>query len=143
MKKTVLMAVFGLLVGGAAMLMPVSSTRAQEGATTETSASTEERYTFEAQPGDSYSVLARKATQIYGIQTNTNMSLAQIIYVETMLTQANGSPLLNEGQAVSFTKASVKEWVDKALTLSDDQEAAWNYYVQFTDFNTNSAGERR
>ena len=101
----------------------------------------ENSYQYTAQPGDSYSVLARKATQTYGIDNNVEMSGAQIVFVETNLTQAAGSIHLTEGQRVSIDKDNVKEWVEKASELTDNQKAAWDYYAQMADFNTNANGE--
>jgi hypothetical protein len=113
-----------------------------ESSNTENKPTTESKaYNYVAQPGDSYSVLARKATQTYGIETKTNLSEAQIIYIETNLTQDAGSPLLNQGQKVTIKESSVKAWVEKAQKLGDNEEAAWNYYVQFVNFNTNANGQ--
>lgn len=98
-------------------------------------------YRYVAQPGDSYSVLARKAVQSYGKETKTNISNARIIFAETGLTQQVGSPLLEIGQIVQISQSSVKQWVDRAKTLSAAQEQAWQYYAQFANFNTNAAGE--
>lgn len=116
------------------------TTQAQEQQSTGEEAS-DDAYTYVAQPGDSYSVLARKAIQTYGIDSKTDLSGAQIIFVETNLTQAAGSPLLNEGQSVAISKATVEEWVDKAKDLTDEQEAAWNVYVPYVDFDTRNNGE--
>jgi hypothetical protein len=98
-------------------------------------------YKFVAQPGDSYTKIARKATQIFGIDNKVNLSGAQIVFVETNLTNAAGSPAINEGQTVEISKDTVKSWVEKALTLTESQQAAWNVYVPYVDFNTNDVGE--
>jgi hypothetical protein len=98
-------------------------------------------YSYVAQPGDSYSLMSRKAVQTYGLKNKVNLSQAQIIYTETHLTQSAGSHDLNVGEKVSITESTIKSWVDKAQKLSDADEAAWNYYVQFANFNTNSVGQ--
>lgn len=98
-------------------------------------------YDYVAQAGDSYSVLARKAVQTYGIETGANLSGAQIVFAETHLTQAAGSLALNEGQDVSIDKDDVKQIVQDAQELSDSEETAWDYYVQFVDFDTSNNGE--
>lgn len=98
-------------------------------------------YSFVAQPGDSYSLMARKAVQIYGIETDTQIGGAGVLFAETNLTNSAGGPLLNEGQTVTISKASVKEWFDKAAKLSAEEKANWAYYIPFVDFNTNSVGE--
>lgn len=107
----------------------------------EPEAAVEGSYTFIAQPGDSYSKIARKAVQIYGIETETNLSLEQIMFAETNLTIQAGSPELAVGQEVIIQKSDVANWVDKAKELSDSQQALWTKYVAGANFNTNSVGE--
>ncbi len=104
-------------------------------------AETEAAFTYTAQPGDSYSLIARKAIQTYGIINKVDLSEAQIIYAETLLTQEAGSPELAEGQKVSIKESTVKSWVEKAQKLSESAEAAWNVYAQDADFNTDHVGE--
>lgn len=140
-----------LLVMAFAALFAISPVRAQEESqeTVEEVQTTEEEqtedngavYTFTAQPGDSYTKIARKTTQIYGIETETNMSGEQIVYVETHLTLAAGSPALNVGQEVSISQSLVEEWVDKAINLSEDELSLWTKYANTVDFNTDTVGE--
>jgi hypothetical protein len=118
--------------------------------TTEESESTEateevssEKFTYVAQNGDSYTKMARKAVQTYGIQTSTNLSGAQIVFVETNLTLAAGSPVLTLGQEVSIDSSLVSEWVTKAGELNETQTAAWQVYADGVDFNTDAVGEAR
>ncbi len=121
----------------------------EEDATTaennEESADVEERssvvYEYTAQSGDSYTLMARKATQTYGLKAEVNLSPAQIIFVETNLTQEAGSPLLDLGEEVQIVEADVIDWVEKAQDLSDSEEAAWAEYVSSVDFNTDNVGE--
>lgn len=125
---------------------PVTVNAQEEPQATQTSAEEqssdqEGAYFFTAQTGDSYSKIVRKAVQIYGIDNNVVLSGEQIVFAETNLTQEAGSPELNEGQAVSISKDSVKSWVDKANELSDTQQAAWTIYVTNVDFNTDNVGE--
>jgi len=98
-------------------------------------------YQYVAQPGDSYSLMARKAIQTYGITAKVNLSEAQIIYAETNLTQDAGSPVLLKGQKVEIKEDAVKNWVEKAQKLSKAQQAAWNVYAQNANFNTNAVGQ--
>lgn len=100
-------------------------------------------YEYVAQPGDSYSKIARKAIQTYGITTETNLSEAQIIFAETKLTQEAGSPAINEGQEIAIDEAKVKNWVDQAKELSDTKQTAWAAYTVGVDFNTDAVGESR
>lgn len=106
----------------------------------ETSAENE-HYTYVAQPGDSYTKMARKAVQTYGIETDVQIGGAGVLFAETNLTSLAGWPALNEGQTVTINKADVKEWFDKAANLSAEEKASWSYYVPFVDFNTNNVGE--
>ncbi len=98
-------------------------------------------YQYVAQPGDSYSLMARKAIQTYGITAKVNLSEAQIIYAETNLTQDAGSPVLLKGQKIEIKEDAVKNWVEKAQKLSKAQQAAWNVYAQNANFNTNAVGQ--
>lgn len=97
-------------------------------------------YNYVAQPGDSYSLMARKAVQDYSKSNKSNLNQAQIIYAETTLTQAAGSPFLTEGQKVSIKKSDVKSAVDKAKKLSSAQITAWNEYAAGADFDTSHVG---
>ena len=98
-------------------------------------------YNYVAQPGDSYSVLARKAVQTYGINEKIKLSFAQIIAAETQLTNDAGSIELNEGQTVALSQSAVKAAVDAVQKLSAEALAAWEVYVPTVDFNTNAAGQ--
>ena len=129
----------------------VPATTSEETTDTTQESSTEENqevasedsntYDYVAQPGDSYSLMARKATQTYGINNSVNLSGAQIIFVETNLTNLAGSPALNLGENVQISESVVSEWVQKAQELSEEQIAMWEVYVPGADFNTNSVGE--
>lgn len=98
-------------------------------------------FNYVAQPGDSYTEMARKAVQTYGINSGTNLSGAQIVFVETNLTQAAGSPKLTLGQNVTINEDDVKQLVTKAQTLTEAQTAAWQVYADNVDFNTDSVGQ--
>ena len=100
-------------------------------------------YNYVAQPGDTYTQMARKAIQTYGIENSVNLSVAEIVFAETRMTQEAGSPALNVGQEVSLSKDTVKKWIESAQALDDTTEARWNVYARFVDFNTNDVGERR
>ena len=101
----------------------------------------DEAYSYVAQPGDSYTKMARKAIQTFWITEKIDVSQAGIIFAETNLTKAAGSPALDVGQKVEIKVPALNEWVDKAQELTDAQEATWDYYVQFVDFNTNGVGQ--
>lgn len=98
-------------------------------------------YSYIAQSGDSFTKMARKAVQTFGITEEVNLSGAQIIFAETQLTLSAGSPFLNVGQEVEISQSDVASWVERAQELSEEQEAAWGVYVSTVDFNTDSVGE--
>jgi hypothetical protein len=101
------------------------------------------KYEYTAQSGDSYAQIARKAVQTYGLTKDAKLSTAQIVFAETNLTKAAGSPFLLIGQKISIEESVVKEWVEKAQKLSDGQKAAWEVWTVGVDFNTNNVGEKR
>ena len=120
----------------------VFGTSNQQVAAHEISSSQEDEvYSYVAQPGDSYTKMARKAIQTFGITEKIDVSQAGIIFAETNLTKAAGSPSIDVGETVEIKVSDVDDWVDKATELTDSQEAAWNYYVQFVDFNTDNVGQ--
>lgn len=100
-------------------------------------------YNYTAQPGDSYTVLARKAVQTYGINEKVKLTAAQIVAAETQLAVNAGSIELNEGQTVSIEKSAVKSAVTAVQKLSADVLAAWAVYVPSVDFDTSAAGQVR
>lgn len=112
-----------------------------ESAAADTTETKRDPYTYVAQPGDNYTVLARKAVQTYGIREDVNLTQAEIIAAETFLTSDAAFPELNLGQIVSFETASVKAAMDKAQSLTDHQKALWQTYVPYVDFDTRDNGE--
>lgn len=109
----------------------------------QTESTTDAQYVYVAQPGDSYSVLARKAVQTFGIVEKVTLSQAQILAAETQLTNQAGSPALTIGQEVTIDPSAVNSAIDMAENLSAEDQAAWESYVQFVDFNTDANGEAR
>jgi len=98
-------------------------------------------YVYTAQPGDSYTLFARKAIETYAQQQKINLSQNRIIYTETNLTVAAGSPYLNLGQQETLSAATVKSWVTQAQNLSDAQAALWNVYVPTANFDVSHVGQ--
>ena len=98
-------------------------------------------FNYVAQPGDSFSLMARKAIQTYGINNKVNLSEAQIIFAETNITQTAGSPVLAQGQKVEINESTVKDWVEKAKSLTAEQQTAWDVYAKQANFNTNKVGQ--
>lgn len=91
-------------------------------------------YTYTANEGDSYTILARRSVQAYGTANNVPLSPAQIIAAESFLTDQAGRPLLEVGQQVSLKNADVKVAVDHARSLSAEELAAWETYVPYVTF---------
>lgn len=150
------MLAFALLFGGAMILSnPAQAHAAEEGQTEQKAESDDqskeenadekdkEVYRFVAQPGDTYTQMARKAVQIYGIENEVNLSEAQIIAAETNLTVNAGSPSLTVGQVVEINRSDVKTQATAASELSESEQAAWEAYNVGVDFNTNSVGEEQ
>lgn len=103
----------------------------------------EAAYTYTVQQDDSYSKLARKAIQTYGLKNKVDLSKSRIVYAETKLTQEAGSPGVTTGEKVEIKESTVKSWVEKAKALKNDQAAKWDAYTQNVNFNTNNVGEAR
>lgn len=116
------------------------STQAEE-QPTEDSQEAGSVYSYVAQPGDSFTLMARKAIQTYGINNDVSLSDAQIIFTETNITQAAGSPLLNLEQEVEINENLVKDWVEQAQNLSEADQAVWAQYAEGVNFNTSAVGE--
>lgn len=101
------------------------------------------QYSYTAQPGDSYSLMVRKAIQTHGIVNKINLTPAEIIAAETNLVKEQVFGGLSVGQAVSLDGALVKKWMDFAQALSPEAKANWQYYVALANFNTNNVGQPR
>lgn len=157
MQNTIKISISALLASVAGFLLAVSIVSAQASAlegkeqadgqamthqeTTATNQSADDSYTYKAQTGDSYSEMARKAVQTYGVNNSVNLSGAQIIYAETILTNEAKAADLNIGQEVKISKDAVKKQVEAAQKLTEAQQKAWNYYIQFVDFDTDHVGQ--
>lgn len=135
--------VFGSFLGAILLVQPAAHAQdnQQQAQKPSQQAQPKNTYDYVAQAGDSYSVLARKAVQTFGLENKVNLSQAQIIAAETHLTIDADSPLLNEGQDVSFNKDTVKKWVDQVQKLTKAEQALWRPYVTGVDFDTRNNGE--
>ncbi len=134
--------VAGITLALAAVLLPGSSVQKAEAAEQPKKQQTQEAvYSYAAQPGDSYSVIARKAVQTYGLKYKVNLSKAKVLFAETNLTQDAGSPALLLGQKVGVKESLVKKWVDQAKDLNPQKEAAWQAYVPGVNFDTSRVGQ--
>lgn len=145
MKKLLATLVIGLLVAVPVVSVPenASADNGDEHKEKTSQGVASDTYAYTSQPGDTYTELARKAVQTYGIENKVNLSGAQIVFTETGMSQEAGSPLLTTGEKVGIKKDVVKAWVEKAQKLTDGQKTAWSYYVQFVDFDTRDNGEAK
>lgn len=137
-----------LMLAGSILIMPnnngVMAHESEQGHSHDEESNQDDQsvmYSYIAQPGDSYSLMARKAIQTYGLTNDVELSEAGILYAETNLTQQSGSPRLEVGQRVEISETAVAEWAGLAKELSDEQLASWDYYTQFANFNTDSVGQ--
>lgn len=87
-------------------------------------------FTYTAQVGDSYSLLARKAIQSYANSQKVTLSPAQAVAAEAFLSESAGSPELNEGQGVTINANDVKSAVERAQKLPAEELAIWDIYAQ-------------
>ena len=138
-----LLTLTALVVGGAGVFGPNNNkvlAAETKQPTKPAEKSSQTSYIYTAQSGDSYTKMARKAIQTYGKKSKINISQAGIIFAETNMTIQAGSPILEIGQKVEIKESVVKDWADKTLKLTDAEKSAWNYYVQFVNFNTDKVG---
>ena len=143
---TLTLALLGVFVALVATATPVTVNAADNKADSskqEAKKPEDKGFKYVAQPGDSFSLFARKAIQTYGINNKVKLNPAQIIFAETTLTQAAGSPVLSLGETRTISENSVKEVVEKAGKLTKEQQAAWAVYAVNADFNTDKVGEVR
>ena len=136
MKKLLTLALFVAATLGVSQLGSTSAYAATEKTNSDS-------FNYTAQDGDSFTKIARKAVQTYGINNDVKLSGAQIIFAENGLTSDAGNIELNLGQTVSIKKDAVKNWINKAKKLSTEQKALWAEFVPLVDFNTNTVGQKR
>jgi len=141
--STVVMAMF---VGSIVSVISTNKVHAEGALTTSKDTKNQKPakfYEYTAQKNDSYTKIARKAIQTYGIINKVDIGQAGIVFAETNLTIANGSPLLNLGQKVKIDESQIKDWVQKAKNLNDSEKKAWQTYLKYVDFNTDKVGESK
>lgn len=91
---------------------------------------TEANYVYTAQPGDSYTELARASIIRYDLDTESiDLNAAQVTAAETWVTQDAGSPQIYVGQEVLVSKDSVQKYSEKAAGLSDEVKSKWQAYA--------------
>ena len=86
-------------------------------------------YNFIATSGDAYSVLARSAIGEYAKSSNIELTGARRIAAETYIISDTGFPRLAIGQQVTFTQITIKNAVEKTLSLSTTQLTNWQPYA--------------
>lgn len=91
-------------------------------------------YSYTAEAGDSYVLLARKAIDEYATSTNTALSPEQRIAAETFIINDAGFPQIDIGQTVTFSNDTIKDAVDRATSLSTTELANWAPYAALAGF---------
>jgi len=91
-------------------------------------------YSFTAESGDSYALLARKAIDEYSKSTNTALNPEQRIAAETFIISDAGFPAIDTNQQVSFSYDTVKGAVTKATGLSPAELQNWQPYATLAGF---------
>ena len=66
-----------------------------------------EKFVYTAEPGDSYTALARDAVEKYVTESKLSITDAQKLQVESDLAVSAGSPLLDIGQVITIEKSVV------------------------------------
>jgi tRNA splicing endonuclease len=139
-KKLTALTLVAAFAAGAFVVVAPNQVLAAESKTTTKTETKKDPYAYTAKSGDSYTVLARKAVQTYGIREKVKLSQAQIVAAETFLTSDAGFPELNEGDAVSFKPETVAAAMKKSQTQTEAQLAQWQTYVPYVDFDTRDNG---
>lgn len=86
-------------------------------------------YTAQAEKGDSYTIIARRAIQQVVEQRQTQLSDAQKLAAETFLASNAGFPLLEVGQTVTILTTDIVSAIERASALSQDQQNVWLAYI--------------
>ncbi len=92
---------------------------------------TEENISVQATNGDGVTHLARRAIQERLQSQEKELSAAQRIYAETVLTQNETyyQDSINPAEEISFSTQDIDSVIDGAENLSPSQIDAWNVYV--------------
>jgi hypothetical protein len=91
-------------------------------------------YEFVAQPGDSLTVLVRRALQLYQQSKNITLGSGAEMYTETNVTQSLGNGLLEVGQPVSVPASLLQQYIDSSQGLTPDQNDNWAHYAETASF---------
>lgn len=92
-------------------------------------------YEFVAQSGNSMSVMARKAVQLYDKEAaDINLPEPCIVAAETKIVQSMGARWLNEGEKFVIDGNLVADQARQASGLTDEQKTAWSVYSNNADF---------
>lgn len=86
-------------------------------------------YSYTADRGDSYSILARRAISEHSVGINLKLTSSQRIAAETTIITAAGFPRLSVGQKVTFSYIDIKDAVSEAQVLSAEQLMIWQPYA--------------
>lgn len=104
--------------------------------TEQTSAPAPTQYEFIAQPGNSMSVMARRAVQLYDQKTEAvNLPEPCIVMAETNIVQNLGPRWLAVEENFKIDESLVADFAQKANNLTEEQRAAWKVYSDNAEFN--------
>jgi hypothetical protein len=87
-------------------------------------------YKYYASRGDGVTHLARKAMLDYLADHNVSLNGQQKLYFETNLTQISNPVYLEVGVGREFNITDMERLTREALSLSPQQQAAWNVYLK-------------
>lgn len=134
----------GVLVIGTSLASAEANGKISEDDTTTTaqtepapagqSATSNDGYQFTARPGDSLSLITRRAIQVYAKAQKVELSPAQAIFCETRLTQQLGNREIEIGEQINVPFKDLEACVAASRELTDAQREAWNTYAGQVDF---------
>lgn len=91
---------------------------------------TGDEYTITAQSGDNQTVLVREIVASYMSLRDDSLNPQQALYVETHLVDTlPRNDLIFVGDTIRLSDDSIETVVAQALTLTDQQQAAWSAYL--------------
>lgn len=109
-------------------------TQSQTQTQNQAQAGTGNDYQFVARPGDSLSILVRRAIQLYAADKKLTLSPAAAMYCETNVTQRLGSRWLEVSEVVNVPAGLLQQFADSSKSLTPQQISDWTVYANNADF---------
>jgi hypothetical protein len=91
-------------------------------------------YSYTAQPGDSYTLLARDTIKQHTSKQNITLSPEQAVAAETFVVEAAGAPSLEVGQKVIIANEAIVLAVTEVQKLTAEEQANWSAYSAVIKF---------